>query len=71
MATTRTAPVATGSKPEFRVGSSARIEMKVEAHSAAPVPDGGHEQPADPRGAGGSPGAREMAHADPGSEQAR
>jgi hypothetical protein len=38
MATTRTAPVATGSKPEFRVGSSARIEMKVEAHSAAPVP---------------------------------
>ena len=32
--------------------------------------DGGHEQPADPRGAGGSPGAREMAHADPGSEQA-
>ncbi len=38
MAMSRTAPVATGSKPEFRVGSSARIEMKVEAHSAAPVP---------------------------------
>ena len=38
MAMTSTAPVATGSKPEFSDGSSARIEMKVEAHSAAPVP---------------------------------
>ena len=35
----RTAPVATGSKPAVqRDGSSARMEMKVEAHSAAPVP---------------------------------
>ena len=33
-----TAPVATGSKPLSNDGSSARIEMKVEAHSAAPVP---------------------------------
>ena len=33
-----TAPVATGSKPLFSVGSSARMEMKVEAQSAAPVP---------------------------------
>ena len=38
MAMTRTRPVATGSKPLFREGSSARMEMKVEAQSAAPVP---------------------------------
>ncbi len=35
---TSTAPVATGSKPLVSNGSSARIEMKVEAHNAAPVP---------------------------------
>jgi hypothetical protein len=33
-----TAPVASGSKPLESNGSSARIEMKVEAHKAAPVP---------------------------------
>ena len=38
MAITRTMPVATGSNPVFNDGSSARIEMKVEAQSAAPVP---------------------------------
>ena len=37
-ATSRTTRVATGSKALFSDGSSARIEMKVEAQSAAPVP---------------------------------
>jgi hypothetical protein len=42
----RTVPVATGSNPLFSDGSSARIEMKVEAHSAAPVPtDAMNSQP--------------------------
>ena len=52
------------------VGSSARIEMKVEAHSAAPVPtEAMNSQPMPGRARGGA-GAGEMAHADPGSEQA-
>ena len=38
MAIASTAAVASGSKPLFSDGSSARIEMKVEAHNAAPVP---------------------------------
>ena len=38
MPITKTAAVATGSKPLCNSGSSAKIEMKVEAHSAAPVP---------------------------------
>jgi hypothetical protein len=38
MAIASTAAVASGSKPLFSDGSSARIEMKVEAHSATPVP---------------------------------
>ena len=46
MAIISTAAVATGSKPLFRDGSSARIEMKVEAHNAAPVPtDAMNSQP--------------------------
>ena len=38
MAMTSTTAVATGSKPLSSCGSSARMEMKTEAHSAAPVP---------------------------------
>ena len=35
---TSTAPVATGSNPLTSRGSSAKIEMKVEAHNATPAP---------------------------------
>ena len=63
-------PVASGSKPLTIKGSSARIEMKVEAHSAAPVPtDAMNSQPCRVGALGGA-GAREVAHADPGTEQA-
>ena len=44
--------------------------MKVEAHSAAPVPTEAMNSQPMPRGALGGAGAREMAHADPGAEQA-
>ena len=65
-----TRPVATGSKPLARCGSSARMEMKVEAHSAAPVPtEAMNSQPVRVDTLGGA-GAGEMAHADPGAEQA-
>ena len=44
--------------------------MKVEAHSAAPVPtEAMNSQPIAGRALGGA-GAGEMAHADPGAEQA-
>jgi len=38
IATSRTRPVANGSNPLLSERSSARMEMKVDAHGVAPVP---------------------------------
>src|SRR5215475_13354254 len=66
MAMTSTMPVATGSKPLAGCGSSARMETKVAAQSAAPVPtEAMNSQPVRI-----AAGAGEVAHANPGAEQA-